>query len=97
MVISLLKAGKNASDIASYRPISLTSCFSKLLERMVAERIYHYAEANKIFSPHQAGFRKGRGCEDQITRVIQQIQDGFNNKPMKRSILVLLDFSKAYE
>ena len=64
---------------------------------MVAERLYHYAESNKIFSPHQAGFRKDRGCEDQITRVIQQIQDGFHSKPMKRSVLVLLDFSKAYD
>ena len=64
---------------------------------MVAERLYHYAETNKIFSPQEAGYRKDRGCEDQITRVIQQIQDGFHSKPMKRSVLVLLDFSKAYD
>jgi len=30
----LLKDGKPASDLASYRPISLTSCIVKLLERM---------------------------------------------------------------
>ena len=97
VIIPLLKSGKPASDLASFRPISLTSCISKLMERMVADRLYHYAESKGLFNHQQAGFRKGRGCEDQIARVIQAIQDGFNSKPMKRSILVLLDFSKAYD
>ena len=45
----------------------------------------------------QAGFRKGRSCEDQITRVVQHISDGFNRSPFHRSVMVLLDFSKAYD
>ena len=48
-------------------------------------------------STQQAGFRKGRGCEDQVTRLTQVIQDGFNRKKTHRSVLVLLDFSKAYD
>ena len=50
-----------------------------------------------MFSSLQAGFRKGRGCDDQISRIIQAIENGFQAKPMKRSVLVLLDFSKAYD
>ena len=34
----------------------------------------------------QAGFMKGRGCEDQIARVIQAIRDGFNHTPMYEKI-----------
>ena len=64
---------------------------------MIAERLYHFGEKNGIFNSQQAGFRKGRGCEDQISRIIQAIQDGFKERPMKRSVLVLLDFSKAYD
>ena len=97
IIIPLLKAKKPASELGSYRPISLTSCIAKLLERMMANRIYHLAETNKWIHPSQAGFRKGRSCEDQITRVVQSIWDGFNASPMKRSVLVLLDFSKAYD
>ena len=44
IIIPLLKAGKSAKDLASYRPISLTSCVVKLLERMIATRLYHLAE-----------------------------------------------------
>ena len=50
-----------------------------------------------MFSPFQTGFRKGRSCEDQITRIVQAIEDGFQQRPMKRSVLTLLDFSKAYD
>ena len=96
-IIPLLKAGKPASELSSFRPISLTSCVVKLMEIMVADHLYHFAETNYILNPQQAGFRKGRGCEDQIARVVQAIQDGFHSKPMKRSVLALLDFSKAYD
>ena len=50
-----------------------------------------------MFSRFQAGFRKGRSCEDQITRIVQAIEDGFQQRPMQRSFLTLLDFSKAYD
>ena len=95
IIIPILKAGKPASDLASFRPISLTSCIVKALERMIAERLYYLAETNVWFSKLQAGFRKGRGCEDQILKIAQAIEDGFQQK--KRSVLVLLDFSKAYD
>ena len=97
IILPLLKSGKLASELPSYRPISLTSCVVKLLERMINDRLYHLAETRGMFNHQQAGFRKGRGCEDQAARIIQAIEDGFQHKPMLRSVLVLLDFSKAYD
>ena len=38
-IIPLLKAGKSPSEVASFRPISLTSCVVKLLERILADRL----------------------------------------------------------
>ena len=98
LIIPLLKAVKSPSDMASFRPISLTSCFVKVIERMYAERIYHLAEKNEWIADIQAGFRKGHSCTDQIIRVCQGIEDGFQQKPtFHRSVLVLLDYSKAYD
>ena len=81
-IIRFLKAGKSLSEVASFRPISLTSCLVKLLKRILADRLYYIAEASNLFSRFQAGFRKGRSCEDQITQ---------------RSVLTLWDFRKAYD
>ena len=97
IIIPLLKEGKPASQLGSYRPVSLTSCMVKLLERMIAERLYQLAETRNWFNKQQAGFRKGRSCEDQILRMVQAIEDGFQRKPMERSIMVLLDYSKAFD
>ena len=91
-IIPLLKAGKFPSEVASFRPISLTSCVAKLLEHILANRLYYIAETNNMFSRF-----KGRSCEDQITRIVQAIEDGLQQRPMKRSLLTLLDFSKAYD
>ena len=97
VIIPLLKAGKPPSEIASFRPVSLTSVAVKILERMIANRLYHLAEENGWFSHLQAGFRQNRSCEDQVIRLTQAIEDGFQKKDMERSVLVLLDFSKAYD
>ena len=40
VIIPLLKNAKPASDVESYRPISLTSCVVKVLERMISNRLY---------------------------------------------------------
>ena len=63
-IIPLLKAGKPASNLASYRPISLTSCLGKVLEKIINDRLYYLAESQGWFHPAQAGFKKGKGCDD---------------------------------
>ena len=75
----------------------LTSCVVRLLERILADLLYHIDETSNMFSRFQAGFRKARSCEDQITRIVREIEDGFQQLPMKHSVLALLDFSKAYD
>jgi ribonuclease HI len=96
-IVPILKEVKPAERIDSYRPISLTSCFGKVMERMVANRLTHLAEGRGMWCDEQAGFRGLRSTEDQVLRITQSIGDGFQAKPAKRSVLALLDFSKAYD
>lgn len=53
----LLKSGRPADDLSSYRPISLTSCLGKQLERMVLRRLNYHLEAVDAFSDCFSGFR----------------------------------------
>ena len=97
LIIPLLKRGKPACQIDSFRPVSLTSCVAKTLERIIANRLTNLAETHDWWSPDQAGFRSMRSCEDQVLRLTQSISNGFQSRPAQRTVLALLDFSKAFD
>ena len=97
-IIPIHKMGKPHDFPASFRPISLTSCVSKLFERIILSRLLFFLESNSILSLSQAGFRSGRSTLNQILYFFQSISDGFNKpRPGSRTILCTFDFSKAFD
>ncbi|MEL7522725.1 MAG: reverse transcriptase family protein, partial [Cyanobacteria bacterium J06553_1] len=97
VIVPVPKPGKPPGDISSFRPIALTSCLAKLMERLVANRLKHLAESAGLWCQDQAGFRAQRCSEDQVLKLSQSVFDGFQCKKPKRTVLALLDFSKAYD
>ena len=95
VISPILKKGKPPDDLGSYRPISITSCLGKLMERMINHRIYWWLETSKILSNNQAGFRAGFRTEDQLFRLSQKIVDGFQNK--HHTTAVFVDLKQAYD
>ena len=59
-VIPIPKPNKDHTDPLSYRPIALTSCLCKVLERMINTRLIWYLEKYRILNRSQCGFRKHR-------------------------------------
>ena len=97
-IIPIHKMGKPLDSLAFFRPISLTSCVSKLFERIILSRLLFFLESNSVLSPRHAGFRPGRFTLDQILYLSQPISDGFNKpRPGSRTILSTIDFSKAFD
>ena len=71
----LLKEGKDPKSPGSFRPIALTSCLGKLLEKIVADRMSSYLEEHGLLNENQAGFRKERCTTDQIHKLVQMASD----------------------
>ena len=95
IMMPLLKKGKNKSKPLSYRPISLTSCVCKTMERIVNERLQWYLEKESILTAEQAGFRQYRSTEDQTTHLAQVIEDAFQAK--KVVLASFIDLQKAFD
>ena len=95
VVMSLLKRGKPASNLSSYRPISLTSVCCKAAEKMVERRLREFVEKKGAISDCQAGFRKHRSTMDQVVKFTQAVKDGFHRK--QSTLAVLVDFKAAYD
>ena len=95
IMIHILKTGKDKSKAESYRPVSLTSCVGKLVERLINTRLMWHLEEKKRITPEQAAFRQDRSTEDQITYITQAIEDAFQDK--KLTLAVWIDLEKAFD
>ena len=97
-IIPIHKIGKCFDSPAFCRPIWLTSCVSKLFERIILSRLLFFLESNSILSPRQAGFRPGRSTLNRILYLSESISDGFNKpSPGSRTILSTIDYSKDFD
>lgn len=94
-MIPVYKKGKDRKKASSYRPISLTSCVVKTMERIVNRRLLWYLETNHILAPEQAGFRQFHSTEDQATYLSQEVEDAF--QAQKLVFTVWIDLQKAFD
>lgn len=63
IVVMIPKPLKNHLDPSNYRPISLLTTLSKLLERLIMSRLQFWIGSNSLLSTYQCGFRKFRQTE----------------------------------
>ena len=68
-VCPVFKKG-NAKDINNYRPISLLSNASKILEKIMYSRLYSFLERLHFFFQQQFGFRKNHGTSHALSFLI---------------------------
>ena len=95
LVVPIPKPGKDTTKPENYRPIALTSCLCKTLERMVNSRLVHYLETTDAFADEQCGFRKGRSTTDHLVRFETFIREAFAQK--KHVVAIFFDLEKAYD
>ena len=93
-VIPLYKT-KDPALFCNYRPISLLPVFSKILERLMYNRLYNFLTEHNILSMNQFGFRKKYSTFLALMELVDNITkniDGGNY-----SIGIFLDLSKAFD
>ena len=89
VIVPLLKNGKPASQINSYRPVSLLACVSKVIESMVTRRLKKWAADMGAIPPQQSGFQKGRMTLDVIANITQKAFDSLQSR--ERTVVVAFD------
>ena len=82
----------NAKEGSNYRTIALISHASKVMLKILQDRLQQYM--NSELSDVQAGFRKGRGTRDQIVN-IQWIMEKAREF-QKNIYFCFIDYAKAF-
>ena len=95
IIIPLPKPNKPRTNVDSYRPITLTNCLSKLLEKIINRRLQYFLESNNYYSQTQSGFRNSHSTLDGLLRFQHSAQTAINES--KFCVAVFLDIKKAFD
>ena len=93
-VVPIFKKG-NVHLAENYRPVSLTSVISKLLEHIVCKHLLDHLDRNNVLTHLNHGFRKGFSCETQLMVTMDDLFKQYDNNI--QSDIIILDFSKAFD
>ena len=93
-VVPIFKSGDDMV-FSNYRPVSVLPIFSKLLERLVYNRLIKFINDNKLLYDYQFGFQRGKSTQHAVMMLVDKITDALDNKECV--IGIFLDFSKAFD
>ncbi len=93
IIVPLYKGKGSRSECSSYRGITLLSVPGKVYGRILTERLMEVTEGK--VSEEQGGFRKGRGCVDQIFAMMMLVEEYLGKD--KKLYAAFMDLEKAYD
>ena len=94
ILIPFLKPEKDPTSVDSYRPIALTSCLCKILEKIVNSILRYFIEKKELLTAYHYGFRKKRSTVDILAKFETDLQNSYRES--KHLVAIFIDISKAY-
>lgn len=94
VVIPIYKTGSRV-QCNNYRPISLLSCFSKVFEKIMKQKIINFLNKVNFFSSNQFGFRSGLDTEQALLNFMSNVYEGLNDGNPTSGLF--LDIKKAFD
>ena len=92
--IPIFKAG-DSTNCDNYRPISLLSAISKILEKFISEQLVNHLEYHKLIYEHQYGFQRNKSTVHSLLHLTNFVTRELNDR--KFVVGVFLDLKKAFD
>lgn len=94
MICPIHKSGTK-DQVNNYRPISILPSLSKVMEKIMNNRLKKFLEQNKLLSDSQYGFRNGKSTNDAVhdlgDHIVRALDGG------KKCLAIFLDLAKAFD
>ena len=94
LICPIYKA-KDPMIFSNYRPISLLSLFSKILDRLVYNRLLEFLNRHDILNKYQFGFRNMHSNFMALITLLENLRSALDRG--KCAIGIFLDFQKAFD
>ena len=82
------------SECINYRPISLLSVASKVIEHLLCSQLKSHLLEHNLQNEHQWGFRLKRSTEDALLYLTEKWRKAINSGKV---VILLIDFKKAFD
>ena len=93
-IVPIFKSGDECI-FTNYRPVSILPVFSKIMERLMYDRLISYTLKNHILFEYQFGFQKEKSTHMALITLVDRITEALDNGDCV--VGVFLDFSKAFD
>ena len=93
-VVPLFKNG-DVKEFSNYRPVSILSQFSKILEKVLHNRLMSFINDKQILNNSKFGFRKNMSTALAIIELVEDITTAIDEG--KTTVGVFIDFKKAFD
>ena len=85
---------KDRTNPNNYRPISIFTCFAKILEHLVYNRFLAFLKKHNVTHKTQYGFQKHTSTTHAVLDIVSTAYDNISQKLYTK--LVFLDLRKAF-
>ena len=93
-VVDLRKKGPSDNP-TNYRPISLLSVFSKILDKLMHKRLNNFVDINNVTHPLQFGFRQKHSTTHALTSLTEKLKQTIDKG--NHGCGVFIDLKKAFD
>ena len=93
-IVPIFKKGERENPF-NYRPISILTCFSKILEQIIHKRLISFFDKHGIIQHTQYGFQLNVSTNHALVDVVTQSFENINNNMYTG--LIFLDLTKAFD
>ena len=93
-VVPLYKKNSK-SEPGNYRPVSILTVMSKILEKTVHKQLENYLRSEKLLYDYQSGFRNSYSTDSCLTQLTDQIR--FDMDKGNYTGMVMIDLQKAFD
>ena len=93
-IVPIYKSGDNTL-FNNYRPVSVLPLFSKVLERIVYNRLIEFFNKHNVIYDYQFGFRKLYSTHMALITLIDKLSGALDDG--SKVVGIFLDFSKAFD
>ena len=93
-IVPIYKSGDNTL-FNNYRPVSVLPLFSKILERIVYNRLIEFFNKHSVLYDYQFGFRKLYSTHMALITLIDKLSNALDEG--SKVVGIFLDFSKAFD